>query len=352
MRLRYPIFAAVVGSTMLLPGCRSAESEEGVVIGRLEDVHEVLLQRFRSGKFAGAVLVAEGDEILFRREYGIAEQRGTRPIMRDTRFDVGSLDKAFTSVAVLRLAQDGRLDLDVMLAHHLPDLAADVPGAGAATIRQLLQHSAGFGDYLGHRRFRDSPEELRTVTDYLGLVRSQPLEYEPGAAREYSNSGFVVLGAVIEAVTGQPYHDVVRELVFEPAGMQSTGPTRSARSATGYTCRAGRVTATTERWPPVASPAGGSHATAGDLYAFVIALMSDRLLEPRWTDTLLRDFEGPDGEPIDRSGPWDMAWEGGAAGLNAHMSWDAPRRRVVAVLSNMDPPAASSVGRAILLQGR
>jgi CubicO group peptidase (beta-lactamase class C family) len=144
----------------------------------------------------------------------------------------------------------------------------------------------------------------------------------------------------------------VRELVFMPAGMQAAGPRRDASSATGYTRTDGRVVATTDRWPPVASPAGGSHATAADLHAFVQALLSDRLLEPRWTDTFVRDFEGPDGEPIDRTGPWDLAREAGAAGLSAHISWDAPRRRIVVVLSNMDPPAASSVGRAILVQGR
>jgi CubicO group peptidase (beta-lactamase class C family) len=122
----------------------------------------------------------------------------------------------------------------------------------------------------------------------MELVRSQPLMYSPGATRQYSNSGFAVLGAVIEAVTGQAYHDDVRELVFRPAGMQSTGPRRDASSATGYTRGDGRVTATTDRWPPVASPAGGSHATAGDLHAFVSALMSDRLLDSRSTDCLLQ----------------------------------------------------------------
>jgi D-alanyl-D-alanine carboxypeptidase len=349
MGAQAPMSGRLVSRT---PQHASAAAEERVVVDRLEDLHEVLLQRFRSQAFSGAVLVADGDEVVFRREYGIAEQRGTRPLTRNTRFDVGSLDKVFTSVAVLRLAQEGRLELDAPLSQYLPELAADVAGAGEATIRQLLQHRAGFGDYLGHPRFRESPEDLRTVADYLELVRSQPLMYSPGATRQYSNSGFVVLGAVIEAVTGKAYHDVVRELVFRPAGMQSTGPARDASSATGYTRADGRVAATTDRWPPVASPAGGSHATAGDLHAFVGALMSDRLLDSRWTDTLLRDFEGPGGEPIDRGGPWDMAWEGGAAGLNAHMSWDAPRRRIVVVLSNMDPPAASSVGRAILLQGR
>jgi len=327
-------------------------AEERVVVERLEDLHEVLLQRFRSQAFAGAVLVAEGDDVLFRREYGIAERRGTRPITRTTRFDVGSLDKVFTSVAVLRLAQEGRLELDATLEQYLPGLDVDIAGAGSATVRQLLQHSAGFGDYLGHPRFRESPQQLRTVADYMELVRSEPLLNAPGAARQYSNSGFVVLGAVIEAVTGEAYHDVVRDLVFHPAGMESAGPTRDAASATGYTRTDDRATDTTDRWPPVASPAGGSHATVSDLHAFIRALMLDRLLEPRWTDTLLRDFTGPGGEPIDRAGPWDMAWEGGAPGLSAHMSWDAPRRRIVVVLSNMDPPAASSVGRAILLQGR
>jgi CubicO group peptidase (beta-lactamase class C family) len=147
------------------------------------------------------------------------------------------------AAAALRLAQDGRLDLDATLAEYLPELEADVAGAGSATVRQLLQHRACFGDHLAHPRFRESPQQLRTVADYMELVRD------------------------------------------------------------------GRDAATTDRWPPVASPAGGSHATAGDLHAFVSALMAVRLLEARWTDTLLRGC--PDDEPSTERGRG--TWRGRAA---------------------------------------
>jgi CubicO group peptidase (beta-lactamase class C family) len=339
-------------AALVLTGCDGGLRAQELELARDDDLHEVLLARFRANAFAGAVLVTEAGDTLFRREYGVADHSGMRPIVRSTRFDVGSVTKLFTAVAALRLAQDGSLDLDARLEQYLPGLDADVPGAGGASVRQLLQHRAGFGDYLAHPRFRDDPQSIRDLADFMALVRTQPLAFAPGTDRQYSNSGFIVLGAVLEAVTGSAWHETVREVVLEPAVMQATSPARDASSAVGYTRQRGRVSATEGRWPSIASPAGGMNATAGDVHRFVAALMADELLSPAWTDVLLRDFEGPLEEAVDRDGGWDIAWEGGAAGLNAHASFDAPRRRIVVVLSNIDPPAAASVGRAILRQGR
>jgi CubicO group peptidase (beta-lactamase class C family) len=350
MRRRFSSFVGLL-ACVLTAACGAGAGEQ-LQLASLDGLHDLLLQRFRAQQFSGAVLVTEGDSVLFQREYGMAEQRGTRPILRDTRFDIGSVVKLLTSVAVLRLAQDGVLELDATLSHYLPDVAAAVRGSGSATVRQLLQHRAGFGDYLGHPAFRSDPGRFRTVEDYLSLVRAEPLTFAPGTGLSYSNSGFVMLGAVVEAVTGREWHAVVGELVLAPAGMSATSAFPSPASATGYTRENGRLADTSGRWPPAASPAGGMHATAGDLQRLVAALMSDRLLEPRWTDVLLRNFEGPDGEPVERAGPWDIAWEGGAPGLNAHVGYDAPSQRIVIVLANMDPPAASAVGRAILREGR
>ncbi len=236
---------------------------------------------------------------------------------------------------------------------YIADLGPDL--GGRITTRQLLQHRAGLGDYIRHPEFRQSPERFRTVADFMELVRGQPLQFEPGEGQEYSNSGFVVLGAVIEAVTGRTYHDAMREMVLQPAGMTATGPSRDARTATGYTRDdRGELISTEGHWTSAAggSPAGGGYSTAADLHRFLRALMQDRLLEPRYTDTLLRFFEGPGGEPIDRTGGWDVDWGGGAPGLNASIGYHPATGRIFAVLANLDPPAAATVGRAILRQSR
>jgi D-alanyl-D-alanine carboxypeptidase len=347
----------LLGVLSLAVGCsgqatpQSSAEDLALNFGTPEELHAEMVALAREGLFHGVVLLAEADDVVFHRAYGVADHASMRPIMPDTRFDIGSLGKLFTSVAVLRLAQEGRLDLDDPLGRHIDHLGAD-PG-GRITIRHLLQHRSGLDDYLGHPDFEAEPARFRSVDDYMRLVGGEELAFDPGDGLRYSNSGFVALGAVIEAVTGEDYHDVVRDQVLRVAGMDATGPGRDDRSATGYTQGPrGRLISTGDRWPPVASPAGGSHSTAGDLHRFVRALMEDQLLEPTYTDTLLRNFEGPGGDPIDRHGSWDIGWSGGAAGLSAALGFDAGRGAVLVVLSNLDPPAALAVAEAITMRLR
>jgi len=144
-------------------------------------------------------------------------------------------------------------------------------------------------------------------------------------------------------------------MVLEPAGMTSTGPERDERTATGYTRDdRGELISTEDHWTAAAggSPAGGGYSTAEDLHRFLVALTRDQLLERQYTDTLLRWFEGPGGEPIDRQGSWDVGWTGGAPGLNAAAGFDAATGRIVIVLVNLDPPLAETVAVSILSQGR
>lgn len=324
-----------------------------------DELHEILTERADLGLFSGSVLVAEGEDILFRRNYGWA-YRGNmapatrRPVTADTRFDLGSLDKLFTSVSVLRLVQEGRIDLDAGIGAHLDDLGPNI--SPAITARQLLQHRAGLGDYLGHPDFRANPARFGTVDALMELVEEQAPEFEPGRGQLYSNSGFVVLGAVLESVMGRPYPEVVRELIFKPAGMTSTGGRPDDRSATGYSLEDGEHVSTEGRWPPMGSPAGGGHSTAEDLHRFMEALTTDRLLDERYTDTFLRFFEGPSEEPLDRQGPWSFGSTGNAPGLSTAVAFDAPSRRTIVVLMNLgdnhDPSPAGVLAESILDHGR
>lgn len=324
-----------------------------------EELDTVLAERAGNSMFSGSVLVAEGGDVLFRRDYGLA-YRGDmgpgnmRPVTPDTRFDIGSLDKLFTSVAVLRLAQDSHIDLDAPIETYMDDLGANI--SGDITARQLLQFRAGLGDYLGHPELRANPDRFTSVDAFMELVKSQPPAFEPGQDQRYSNSAYVVLGALIESVTGKTYHDAVSELVLVPAGMTSTGPRPDERSAIGYTIEDGEFVSTEGRWPPIGSPAGGGHSTADDLHRFIRALVDDRLLEPAYTDTFLRFFEGPTEESLDRRGAWSAGWTGNAHGLSTAVGYDAPSGRTVVVLMNLgdnrDPPAAGALAESILGQAR
>ena len=167
-------------------------------------------------KFSGAVLVAKNGKPIFAQAYGLADREHNIPDTLTTRFSIGSMNKMFTGVAVLQLAQAGKLKLDDPLGKYLTnypnkELAAKV------TISELLTNTGGTGDIWGpdydkHRL------ELRTLQDYINLYGNRPLRFEPGSRWEYSNYGFILLGAVIEKVSGESYYDYVREHIYVPQG--------------------------------------------------------------------------------------------------------------------------------------
>jgi D-alanyl-D-alanine carboxypeptidase len=296
-------------------------------------------------RFSGVVLASRGDDVVFHRAYGQADREAGVPVRPDTRFDLGSIDKAFTQVAILRLAQEGRLGLDDAVGDHLAGLS---PGLAAATIRQLLQHRAGAGNYLADPAFQSDPARYGTVAALLALIRDRDPDFEPGTSQRYSNSGFVLLGAVVEALTGRPYHAVIREWVLEPAGMTDTGPEgrdRSPNTAVPYTRgqRGPEAPLARSTFGTVATPAGGGFSTAEDLRRFLRALGANRLLDARHTDMLVNEYA----ELGTRDTHWGIA--GGAPGINAVAGIEFARDHVVVVLTNLDPPVAESLGPVLLL---
>lgn len=191
-----------------------------------EHLDAVLRKQEASGRFAGVILAARNEEVAFHRAYGQARRDPARPVRRDTRFNIGSLVKPFTGAVILRLAQEGRLRLNDTVGRYVEGLRPEV--ARQVTIMHLLRHRSGLGDYLRHPEFRERPDRFRSVDALMSLVREQPLDFEPGAERRHSNSGFVLLGAVIEAVTGRPYGQVLEQWIFRPAGMEHSSLERGS----------------------------------------------------------------------------------------------------------------------------
>lgn len=304
-----------------------------------------LQQRVREDRFSGVVLVGHGDEVLFQRGYGLAERERGTAIRPDTRFNIASVNKFFTGVAILRLAQEGRLDLDAPVGRYLQGLPADV--AGRVTIRQLLQHRSGLGDYLRDPEFNQNRDQFRNLEPLLALIRSHPLEFEPGTNQRYSNSGFVVLGGVIEALTGKKYDDVIREWILVPAGMTHTGPGGPGEvpnTAHGYSRAApgseGELISVQAMRAP-ATPAGGGYSTAEDLFHYARALVTNRLLEPEYTSLMLNSYSAG-------SRPPTFSPSGGVQGANAVLSVNHETGAIAVVLANLDPPAASQLAPGLL----
>jgi len=313
--------------------------------------------------FSGAVLVARGGEPVFTAARGLADLEAGTPNATDTRFNLGSMNKMFTSVTIGSLVEEGALAFSDTVDRHLPDYPAEV--ASRITIEQLLTHTSGLGDIFGPRYEREK-ESLHTLEDYLALFVDEPLRFEPGERHAYSNAGFIVLGLIIEAITGQDYFAAVRERVYEPAGMAATDAfERGANTpnlAIGYTIPLpqGPETEITladalREWEPNdeflaprGTSAGGGYSTVEDLLAFDRALRGATLLSPETVATLIDgkvDVGAPGlryayGFEDDRSGAERVVGHGGGApGISAKldMYWDLDT--TVVSLSNYDQAA-------------
>lgn len=181
----------------------------------VESLDSKAVELVSKDKFSGDVLVARSGKVAFQKAYGLADRDKRIPNTVDTRFRIGSMNKMFTATAILQLVGDGKIELTAPLGKYLPDY----PNKEVATkvkIRDLLTHTGGTGDiftpdYEKHRL------ETRELTDYVKLYGSRGLQFEPGSKWAYSNYGFVLLGIVVQRVSGVSYYDYVRTLIFLPA---------------------------------------------------------------------------------------------------------------------------------------
>lgn len=315
------------------------------------------------GRLSGAVLVARHGRPIFTGAWGLASVEWQAPNRVDTRFDLGSINKSFTKVAVARLAAEGALRLDDTIADHLPDYPnPDV--AARVTIRQLVEHTAGIPDIFGDAFFRSSRALYREPEDFFPLFADEPLRFEPGSRFEYSNGGYMVLGAIVAAASGASYADYVEDHVFGPAGMTATGffardePVPNV--AVGYTTRSlsgegggghegeGSLRNNLFVLPIRGNSAGSAFATVGDLLRFDRALREHRLLDPAWTRWIFEDVEPAADAPPAAAEPvaTGIGIAGGAPGVSSVLESDG--ELAVIVLTNRDEPGAEAVARSLV----
>jgi CubicO group peptidase (beta-lactamase class C family) len=307
-------------------------------------------------ELSGAALVAKDDRVLFSHAFGLADRHRRIPNTLRTRFRIGSMNKMFTAVAILQLVEAGKVKFTAPLGTYLPDYP-NRQVATKVTIHQLLTHTAGTGDIFGPD-FDAHRHQLRTLADYVRLYGKRSLEFEPGSRWEYSNYGFILLGVVIERVTGQSYYDYVQRHIYAPAGMTRSGslpenqavPDRSI----GYTKPPGTTAwlPNTDTLPYRGTSAGGGYSTVEDLARFAHALLSHKLLSPHSTELLItgkvkagpgtRYAYGFEDARDTHGGGW-VGHGGGAPGMNGDLKIYPKTGYVVAVLTNLDPPAAQRI---------
>lgn len=243
----------------------------------------ILEAAYRADQPGAAAIVMRGGEVIWSGGRGLADIDSKRPITPATVFRTGSITKQFVAATVLTLVAEGKVSLDDPLSRFFPDWPQ--PGA-RATVRQLLNHSSGIFDYTKIPGYMMSEPTLRpnTTADLLTVIRSQPSRAEPGAAWEYNNGGYVILGAIIEQVTGLPWHEAVIERIGKPLSLTTLAYAIDAESlpttARFYGAENGQPVPARGVHMSVAHGAGGLVASVEDMARWAQALHHGKVVSP------------------------------------------------------------------------
>jgi len=311
-------------------------------------------------EFSGAVLVAKDGKAIYKKALGYADKGLKVPNRTDTRFNLGSMNKMFTGTAIMQLLQQGKLALDGTVGKYLPDYPNQAV-RDKVTIHHLLTHTSGLGQYW--EEYFQSPKilEISTVADYDNLANRNPLQFEPGEKFLYSNCGPLVLGLIIEKLSGMSYYDYVRKYIYGPAGMTRSDSyditTVVDNLAVGYT-KGAPLGRSYPDWrsnigihPLKGGPSGGGYSTVEDLLSFDIALRNGTLLSAE-------NFKRMTSGKVARDPKTQYAYlfqekfvnahriighNGGAGGVNSHLALYMDLGYTVAVMANYDPPAAEKI---------
>jgi len=303
-------------------------------------------------QFQGAVLVAKDGVPVLEKGYGLANVELAVPNTPQMKFLIGSVTKQFTAAAILRLQEQGKLAVDDPLTRHLPSYPRD-PG-DRITIHHLLSHTSGLGNYtddaaLMARRTVDLP-----VADLVATFQDQPLLFEPGTAWQYSNSGYVLLGLIVEAASGRTYEEFLQEQFFAPLGMSGTGYAHNDAilplRACGYALAGDTLVNATRIAMTLPYAAGALYSTVGDLLLWDQALHGDRVLTAdsrRQLFTPVRQDYGYGWMMLERAGHRLIFHSGGIDGFTSHLARYPDDGLTIVVLCNNQSVDASGIGFAL-----
>ncbi len=328
---------ALAGFLLLLaPGVASGQASDA----SLEAKADAYLAPYVEAKdFSGAVLLARDGKVLLRKGYGLASQELGVANGPETKFQIASVSKTFTAAAVLLLAKQGLLHLDDPLSKYIPDF----PRGGEIKVSHLLGHTSGIPDVYSLPEY----EEMRTrrvpIAELIALLKTKPLDFAPGTASGYSNSGYALLAYIVEKVSGRSYQDFLRERILAPLHLDHTGPWERQPivpgRASGYEpwlAPAGLINAPYYD-ESVLLGGGDLYSTVDDLYAWCRATRENRLLD-------LSSSKDPYGwGPRKRFGRDTLEQDGSDPGFVAHLAAYRKDDVCVVVLGNIRTGAIDKI---------
>lgn len=309
--------------------------------------------------FSGSILIAHKDSIIEHKAYGMANFEHQVKNNLDTKFNLASISKLITSIGVLQLVEQGKIDLHKSVGSYLPDYPNPIV-KDSVTIHHLLTHTSGIPPFYDHDFITSDKMKYKTVNDFSPLFESDTLNFNPGEKYQYSGSGFVLLGKIIEKVSGMNYYNYIDDSVFKKAGMHNSLaiPTDSivSNKASGYTCLWGdqKYYSRNDYYISMASPAGFHYSTINDLYLFSKAIRNGVLInetsKKMLTSPKSKGYNTHIGYGIDidqRYNEQIIGHSGGWFGIRTEIMDFMASEYTVIVLSNKDDDGKSGASKVI-----
>jgi CubicO group peptidase (beta-lactamase class C family) len=283
--------ALLLNLAIISTSCAQKETVKEVENDKVAKIDELVRTYVKRGKFNGSVLVAENGEVIYKNGFGHANMEWDIPNQPDTKFRLASVSKQFTSMLIMQLVAEGKIDLNVPISTYLPDYPKK--NAEIITVHHLLSHTSGIPSYTSFDNYRDIMRNPIGVDKLIQLFADSALEFTPGERFSYSNSGYALLGKIIEKVSGKTYEEMAQEKIFTPLGMTNSGydnndPVIKNRAA-GYYKRAGAFVNADFIDMSVPYSAGALYSTVEDLFLWDQALYTEKLLPKEYLDLLFKE---------------------------------------------------------------
>lgn len=342
------MLSAGLVTVMLFGGAAQAED--------LKSLETLVDKAVARDHFSGAVLVAKGDQVLLDKGYGSANLEWNIPNAPSTKFRLGSVTKQFTAASVLLLQERGKLSITDPVSKYLSGLPA---AWSKVTIFQLLNHTSGITNFTSVKEYQSIEPFTKKPLEVVALVRDLPLEFEPGSRFNYSNTGYVLLGALIEKVSGESYDAFLRKNIFDPLGMKDSGYDWNAtvlpNRAAGYA--RGRKGMTNAGFINMSVPqgAGALYSTTGDLLRWQRALYEGKLLAPASLEAMTTAYHSGYGFGLaiqQKDGAKEVGHGGGIEGFATEVHYRMPDKISVIVLSNVEGSELESLTAGLTAAAR
>ncbi|HEY1579659.1 MAG TPA: serine hydrolase [Terracidiphilus sp.] len=350
MAHRFMIAVAAFICLSVLSGDSIAQTrDEAATKARLDQIANSYTP---NNAFMGTVLVVEGDQIILDKAYGMASLEWQVPNSTDTKFRIGSITKQFTSTLILLLQQDGKLDINHPVSKYMPD---SPPAWAKITLANLLGHTSGIPSFTGFKEFRAWSMMPHTPQEEIAFFRDRPLDFEPGSKFDYSNSNFILLGALVEKVSGRKYATLLRERILDPLGMKDTGLDSDEivlpRRAEGYSPGPNGLEVARSESMTIPFSAGAIYSTTGDLLKWEHGLFGGKILNADSLKLMTTPGKGNYGLGVfiaDQDGVRVVSHGGGIEGFNTHLAYAPERQIAVIVFSNVNGSAPDAMGGQLM----